>query len=315
MYNYSMVNVKDKRKTVVRCYDLLDAAVAGGVDDFTDGKYFNNFRLPYKQAQENQAEWLLDQIRCKKDSLILDVGCGNGRILAAAKKRGAEAEGITISKKQIERNRNKGLSAYLMDYRNIPESWNNRFDGIIANGSIEHFVQVDDALEGKQDEIYKEMFRIFYRILKPGGYLATTVIHFNQPVDVKEILKGVKAYSRKSKNFHFTKVLLEDFGGWYPEDEQLQKNAKELFALEGREDGTKDYHWTSECWLSEMKRKIITSPKVWIALCKKIFRHPKRSLSMLDNLVFSQSWMWQFRKQNGSTPTKLFRDTWKRLDN
>ena len=42
----------------------------------------------------------------------------------------------------------------------------------IANGSIEHFVQVEDALEGKQDEIYKKMFQIFYRILKSGGYLA-----------------------------------------------------------------------------------------------------------------------------------------------
>lgn len=310
-----MENIQNTPKIVIQCYDLLDAAIYGGVDDFTDGKYFGNPKLPYEQAQKNQTEWLLDQIKCKNGSHILDIGCGNGRILQVAEKRGAKAEGITISKKQIKRNTQKGLTAYLMNYRNIPKSWNNRFDGIIANGSIEHFVQVKDALQKQQDKIYKEMFQIFHRILKPGGYLATTVIHFNQQIDAKKIIKGAKFYARGSSNYHFSKVLLEDFGGWYPTGKQLLNNAENLFVLKGREDGTDDYHWTSEYWLSEMKRKIIIRPSVWFALFKKIVIYPKACLSMLDNLIFSQSWMWQFRKKkNGNTPTKLFRDVWIRID-
>jgi hypothetical protein len=36
---------------------------------------------------------------------------------------------------------------------------------------------------------------------------------------------------------------------------------------------------------------------------------------MLDNLMFSQSWMWQFReRKNKDTPTKLFRDVWKKIN-
>jgi len=308
-----MDNLKNVSKTVISCYELLDAALAGGVKDFTDGKYFNNPNLSYQQAQKNQAEWLLDQIKCKKESFILDVGCGNGRILEAAQKRGAKAEGITISKEQVKRCVKKGLIVYLMDYRDIPESWNNRFDGIIANGSIEHFVQVEESLNGKQDEIYKEMFKIFYKILKPGGYLATTVIHFNSQVDPKEIVRKTNKHQRGSDSFHFTKVLLDDFGGWYPTEKQLQNNAKGLFSLENREDGTQDYFLTSEYWLSEMKKKIVTSPKVWLALLKKIFSKPRATLSMLDNLIIFQSWMWQFRTLNNKTPTKLFRDVWRRI--
>lgn len=309
-----MNNLKNVAKTVIRCYDLLDAAIVGGVDDFTEGKYSGNPNLTYQQAQENQAAWLLDQIKCKRGSYILDVGCGNGRILEAAKKRGAKAEGVTISQQQIKRCQQKGLIAHLMDYRDIPESWNNRFDGIIANGSIEHFVQIEDAIKEEQDEIYKKMWQTFHRLLKPGGFLATTVIHFNSSVNPEEIIEGNVKHGHGSSNWHFTKILLDDFGGWYPTERQLQNNAQGLFSLVSREDGTQDYFLTSEYWLTEIKKKIITNPKVWIALLKKILTEPRATLSMLDNLIISQSWMWQFRKRGDETPTKLFRDVWRRID-
>lgn len=53
-----MDKLKNVSKTVISYYELLDAALAGGVKDFTDGKYFNNQNLSYQQAQKNQAEWL-----------------------------------------------------------------------------------------------------------------------------------------------------------------------------------------------------------------------------------------------------------------
>jgi len=289
--------------------------LAGGVEDFTDGKYSGNPSCSYEDAQRNQAEWLLDQIKCRKGSHILDIGCGNGRILKAARDRGAHAVGITISKQQIKRNKDKGLDAHLMNYRNIPQDWDHAFDGVIANGSVEHFVQVQDAIDGKQDRIYEEMFGICHRILRHGGYLATTMIHFNQPVDPHEICKGSRAHSRGSDDFHFAKVLQEDFGGWYPVEGQLKKCGSDYFDLEYHEDGTQDYHWTSEFWLSEMKRQTLVNPKVWTALLSKLRHKQRGTIGMLDNLIIAQSWMWQFReRENNGTPTKLFRDVWKRKD-
>jgi len=305
--------LQDTPKTVIRCYDLFDAAFSGGVEDFTDGKYFGDPTVPYMEAQANQAEWLLDQIHCTKGSTILDVGCGNGRILAAAQKRGVQGVGITISKQQVKRAKGKGLGVHLMNYQHIPEEWDGRFDGIIANGSVEHFVQVQDALNGKQNDIYKEMFAIFQRLLKPGGYLATTVLHFNQPIDPHRIILGARQQQRGSAQYHFTKILLEDFGGWYPMRGQLQECAQGYFTLEYGEDGTQDYHWTSEYWLARMKQQILSNPKVWLALLGKFMSHPHATAGMLNDLLFSQSWMWQFRVQeNGMMPTTLFRDTWRK---
>lgn len=300
--------------TVIRCYDLLDAALAGGVHDFTDGMYDGDRARPYAEAQARQAEWLLDKVACKSGSRILDVGCGNGRILAAAKRRGAEAVGITISKQQLGRNRDRGLTVHLMDYREMPHEWNGRFDGIIANGTIEHFVQVDDAVRGRQDEIYTAMFEIFGRMLGPGGLLATTVIHFQKPVDPKEIAQGSGRYRRGDDRFHFAQVLLEDFGGWYPIGDQLSRCARGTFVQEQHYNATEDYCWTSEYWLQRMKHQIARNPKVWYALATKILPHPKATISMLDDLIISQSWMWQFRPHSdGVTPTVLWRDVWRRV--
>jgi len=308
-------NLKDTSKVVMTCYSILDVALAGSVKDFTDGKYYGDSSLPYDKAQVNQAEWLLDQIKCTEGSYILDIGCGNGRLLQAAKKRGAKSVGITISDVQVKKARKKGLDTIVMNYRNIPESWNGRFDGVIANGSVEHFVQVQDAINGKQDDIYEQMFKIVHRILKPGGYFATTIIHFNQPVDPREIIKGSKAFKKGSDNYQFAKVLLEDFGGWYPREDQLEQCTRNNFTLLNREDGTEDYNWTSEYWLRELYKQIPRNPKVWLALLRVIVKHPISSLRMLENLLFDQSWMWQFReRERKGTPTRLYRDVWKRIE-
>lgn len=204
-------------KTVVTCYDLLDVAVHGGVVDFTDGKYYGDPKLPYDQAQKNQANYLLDQARCRRGSELLDMGCGYGKVLRRAGARGAIALGITVSAQQVERCVKGGLTVQLLNYRNIPSSWNNRFDCVIANGSAEHFVQVKDALAGRADAIYKEMFSICHRILKPGGRFVTTIMHDNSNIDPAEIIRGSGAFPRGSDNFHFARVMLEDFGGWYPQ--------------------------------------------------------------------------------------------------
>lgn len=306
--------LQNTSQTVIDCYDFMDAFASCGVTDFTDGKYNGNQQLPYLQAQENQAEWLLDQIRCSNGSRILDIGCGNGRILQTAERRGAQAVGITISEKQVGKCKAFGLDARLMNYRNIPELWNESFDGIIANGSAEHFVQVQDAIDGKQDAIYAEMFKICYRLLKPGGRFATTIIHFNDWVDVdpREMSKGPEHFKRGTEDYHCAR-LAKDFGGWYPKGDQLQRCAQGYFTLESREDGTEDYHITSETWLSQFRNIAFTHPKAWAIFATRLARNPRATLGFLDDLLISQTWMRQFRDWQGKgTPTRLYRDVWKK---
>src|SRR6476469_6956720 len=139
-------------RTVIECYDFLDRFLPEcGIWDLTDGLYHGDPRTPHEQAQQEQVEWLLDQVHCQRGTRLLEIGCGNGRLLRAAGARGAEALGGNVSRLQVEHCRANGLDARLMDYREIDESWNGRFDAVILNGCIEHFVQAEDVQAGLAD--------------------------------------------------------------------------------------------------------------------------------------------------------------------
>ena len=184
--------------TVRTCYNLLDVAPLCGVTDLTDGKYVDdrNDRAAYLAAQHRQAEYLLDQVRCGAGTRLLDIGCGYGRILEQAAGRGAEPVGITISPPQVADCRARGLDVRELNYRNIfrrgDDSWEGAFDAIVANGSLEHFVQAADAADGRADEIYEEMFAICRRLLVDGGRFVTTAIHFRETgqFDPHDIVRG-----------------------------------------------------------------------------------------------------------------------------
>src|SRR6478609_7111671 len=84
-------------RTVVECYDFLDRFLPEcGIWDLTDGLYRGEPGTPHEQAQQRQVEWLLDQVQCRRGSRILEIGCGNGRLLQTAGERGADAIGVNV---------------------------------------------------------------------------------------------------------------------------------------------------------------------------------------------------------------------------
>jgi cyclopropane fatty-acyl-phospholipid synthase-like methyltransferase len=319
--------------TVRTCYDLLAVAPACGVTDLTDGKYIDgrNDRASYLAAQARQADYLLDEVRCGPGTRLLDIGCGYGRILEHAARRSAKATGITISPPQVAANRARGLDVREQNYRNIfaspvrwarptelegrsmvgdahPTNWEHAFDAIVANGSLEHFVQIEDAIAGRADEIYEEMFAICRRLLADGGRFVTTAIHFRTagPFDPAQIARGHRAH-RPGRNEYQFAMLVDLFGGWYPEPEQLERCAQSHFELVAEEDGTHDYHLTSEYWLRQFKRALATSPRAWYAIARQLWLRPSPAWEMLRLQLWDQSWAWQFRPP---APMRLLRQTW-----
>lgn len=312
---------------VYTCYEVLDLCPAGGVHDFTDGKYVDdrNDRSAYLAAQHRQAEYLLDQIHCGPGSRILDIGCGYGRILEHAALRGAQATGITISRPQLAYCQSRGLAVHELNYRDIfrnecanppptspgkggERSWRGAFDGLVANGSLEHFAQVEDAVAGRVDEVYDEMFAICRRLLGEGGRFATTAIHFRKPGQFtpQEIIGGPRGLRSGSDEYHYA-TLTRCFGGWNPEPGQLERCAAPYFDLVAEEDGTHDYHLTSEYWLRRLKWSLAVRPRVWWKLARMGWQHPRPLAAMLRCLAWDQSWAWQFRPP---TPMRLWRHTW-----
>jgi cyclopropane fatty-acyl-phospholipid synthase-like methyltransferase len=312
-------------EAVRTCYDVLTFLQECGITDFTDGKYVDdrNDRRSYLTAQERQADYLLDQARCVPGTRLLDIGCGYGRILAQAARRGADAVGITISPPQVTSGRAQGLDIRQLNYRDIfspsnpplappykegERNWEHTFDAIVANGSLEHFVQVADAVAGRADDIYSELFAICHRLLAGGGVFVTTAVHFRKArqFDPARIARGHRALPRGTDEYKFA-MLSEAFGGWYPEPDQLRRCAAPYFGLIAEEDGTHDYHLTSEFWLRRFRRVLWIDPRAWWALGRQLILRPRAAWQMFQLQFWDQAWVWQFRPP---APMQLLRQTW-----
>jgi len=301
-------------KTVVACYSAVDRFFpACGLFDLTEGMYNGNPGTPYEQAQANQHDYLLDQIKCGPGRRVLDIGCGYGTLLERLRLRGAIGVGITISSEQIRFCRKKSLDVHLLDYRAIPDDWDRTFDGAIANGSIEHFVKPADVAGGKQDDIYRDLFARVHRLIDPDSNeprLATTTIHFvRKPSASIDLNRNPFAFRWGSDDFHWV-VLERGWGGYYPEVGQLRRCAQGYFDLIEEVDGTEDYRLTSEEWVRRTRRALrsLRAVKIVFQSIPVMLRSPAQFSTLLLSLLISETWNWQFRPPN--PPTRLLRQTW-----
>jgi cyclopropane fatty-acyl-phospholipid synthase-like methyltransferase len=237
------------RRTVVNCYSFFDKVFpACGLLDYTEGLYHGDEALPYEVAQANQIDYVLDEAGCARDSRIIEIGCGNGNLLAAAQARGAQAVGVTISPEQVALCRRRGLDARLIDYRDLGDDWYGRFDAVVANGPVEHFVQPGEAAAGQADPIYRRMFGLFHRLIDPASPIRraiNTTIHFARRPDPRNLLKLPWRFPWFSDEFHWA-MLHRSFGGWYPVAGQFERCAAGYFDLVHTTVGTDDYRRTSE---------------------------------------------------------------------
>ncbi len=107
--------------------------------------YFRSGTDSLELAQEQKLDHIHDKLLLKPGERFLDIGCGWGAlVLRAAKKYGARATGVTLSRNQhdfaLQRIREEGLEGRcevrLQDYRDIPGE--GVFDKIASVGMFEH---------------------------------------------------------------------------------------------------------------------------------------------------------------------------------
>jgi cyclopropane fatty-acyl-phospholipid synthase-like methyltransferase len=228
----STIRPRPKTATVVRCYSLFGHFFpACGLLDYTEGIYHGDSTTPYDVAQKNQINYVLNEVGCTAGTRLLEIGCGNGTLLDAARDRRAEAIGITISPEQVRYCRSRGLDARLLNYLDLDNSFTHQFDAVIANGPVEHFVQPADAAAGRADAIYRQFFGICHRAIDPSSpirRLITTTIHFVRPPDPRNLVKSPWKFRWGSDDFHWA-MLNHSFGGWYPVRGQFARCAAGRF--------------------------------------------------------------------------------------
>jgi len=107
--------------------------------------YFRSETDSLDTAQEQKLDYILGKLMLRPDERFLDIGCGWGALIVrAAKKYGARATGVTLSRNQYEfaskRIREEGLEdrceVRLQDYRDVPGEA--VFDKIASVGMFEH---------------------------------------------------------------------------------------------------------------------------------------------------------------------------------
>ena len=296
------------------CYTMVHAAEAVGIRDLADGEYEPG-DTTLEQGIERQLNYLLDQIGCDRPGFrLLEIGCGYGHLLKLAKERGARAVGVNTSREQVDYCNQSGLQTYCTTYRNLLDAteWQGQFDGVIANGSLEHWVQPEDVQTGRMNSIYNESFEIAHKALDPRAAEAryvTTAIHVKREVRPEYLLTPWREHPRGSERRHFS-LLHNWMGGYYPVDGQLEECARPYFTLEKETEGTLGYKIANDFRMKRMMRGWFTSPKMVWRIARAFTRFPRITRTMLQCYFIEKSWDWQF--QGDDPPMKLLRHTWKR---
>jgi len=129
--------------------------------------YFHGPKDSLDDAQEQKLEHVCRKLRLQPGERFLDIGCGWGSLLLhAVRERGAEAEGITLSREQADTTRQRiqharlenACQVNLRDYRELG-NLEKQFDKIASIGMFEHVGLANLPL----------YFRIAHRLVRPGG--------------------------------------------------------------------------------------------------------------------------------------------------
>ena len=296
------------------CYTLIHAADAVGIHDLADGEYLPT-DTTLEEGIERQENYLLDEVGCNRPGFrLLELGCGYGSLLKLAKKRGAVAVGVNVSSEQVKYCNDQGSQAYCCTYRDLlyANEWHGNFDGVIANGSLEHWVQPEDVQSGRMNDIYRESFEIAHKALDPrvpDARYVTTAIHAKCKINADDLLAPWWRFPWGSDRRHLS-LLHHWMGGYYPIDGQLEACARPYFSLEKEVDGTLGYKIANDYRKSRMLRGLYTNPKLVWRIVRALARHPIATSTTLESFFIESSWDWQFLGED--LPMKLLRQTWKR---
>jgi cyclopropane-fatty-acyl-phospholipid synthase len=272
------------RQEMEATYNYMDEIFRlslGETGDLTCAMYNGDFSKSLAQAQRDKHDSVIDVLNFHACFRMLDIGCGWGPMLKAAKERGGHGIGLTLSTKQAEACRRNGLEAYVRDWKDISVETLGKFDGVVSIGAFEHFCSVEEYLAGKQEQIYRDFFKLCHELLPEGGrlYLQTMMWGKNAPE-----YKDISLNASKSSNEYILAVLGRFFpGSWLPSgEEQLIRVAEPYLKVVSLNNGRRDYIETLRQWGMIWKSslpKVIAAFKLLPYLVRdKDFRYRLESL-------------------------------------
>lgn len=286
------------RENTQRAYEQLFDVLCGQTGiwpDYTEG-YYPRGDEPYEEAKIGQFDQILDKLGCVAGTRLLDLGCGNGRLLLRARERGCEVTGITVSREQARRCREQGLEVILCSFDEVRERLPKAgFDAVVLNGSAEHFVNEQDMIDGRDELIRRDLFASLAYLLGPGGRIFATCIHLRHPTDFSEVAKHPLRHSIGSYYFYCSS-LVRIFSGAYPTLGTYERLAAEagLRTIFVR-DATRDYYLTSKHWSRRLQALAHERPAFMLRYAAAAFHEDPRYFLQMMLFWLYDPWTWQFR--------------------
>ncbi|MBI5906919.1 class I SAM-dependent methyltransferase [Candidatus Saccharibacteria bacterium] len=235
---------------IERTYDYMDdifRVSLGDHADITGAMYNGDFSLTLDQAQQKKHDFILDSIKLKPGSKIMDIGCGWGPVLYEAAKHGGKGIGFTLSPAQARACKADGLNVLVKDWKDVDPKDVGKVDGVVSVGAFEHFCSIDEYKAGKQEEIYRDFFKLCSDSLDKGGKLYLQTMLWGKSVpNVNDIDVNAKKLSDSWILGHIEKFYP---GSWLPSNiGQIEKCAKPYFKLVSENNGRLDYIQTMKEW-------------------------------------------------------------------
>jgi cyclopropane-fatty-acyl-phospholipid synthase len=238
-------------------YSLIDRMFrlsVGELADFSGAKYDGDFSISLEDAQRRKHEYVADRIGIGPGRRVLDLGCGWGPLLNFVRERGGEGVGVTLSSAQARSCRRHGLSAHLMDVREVGRDTFGCFDAVASLGAFEHFCSPEDYRAGRQDDVYRDVFGRAASVLRDGGrlYLQTMVFGRNMiPID------EVSIDARPDSDAWYLALMQHQFPGSFLPfgPRQVTRVAEPYFGLVESSSGRLDYIETIRQWRARFARR------------------------------------------------------------
>jgi cyclopropane-fatty-acyl-phospholipid synthase len=166
----SSFKINDDHKKIKHHYDVgnefYQTFLLDDLSSYSCGIWKNN-NDTLNDAQYRKIHTIIKKLNPIKNSDILDIGCGWGKIANyVAKVTNCKVDGITLSDEQVKyamHNYNNNVNIYNMHYIHLQK----KYDYIYSIGMFEHV----------RYENYDTFFKCIKRILKPNGkFLLHTII-------------------------------------------------------------------------------------------------------------------------------------------
>ncbi len=254
--NYKFHSIGNDAKFISQHYDHPDEfyRLFLGESMTYSCAYFADNNDSLDVAQEQKISHLMAKLQLKPGDRLLDVGCGWGALaVRAARDRGANVLGITLSKKQHKYANNlihnlgleKSCQVKLMDYRELKDE---QFDKIVSVGMYEH-------VGSKNLGIY---FKKIHDLLRPDGLFVN-----------HGITRKIFPEWRRVPEAIFINRHIFPGGELHSPSRIMDEMERAGFEVYDVESLRKHYDKTLRCWLDNLQKNSAAARKL---ISEKIFR-------------------------------------------